>query len=244
MKVINKFKEKARNLSGAEAVTLAFLGDSVTQGCFDCYETSENSLETVYEAEYAYHNYLRKIVNLLFPRVPVNIINAGIGGGSATQGAERLERDVLRYSPDLCVVCFGLNDCCINPNDSEAQGRYIASLKEIFEKLQEKGIEVIFMTPNMMCTEESCHIKSDYIRGFAKKAAGVETSGRLEAFLNAAKELAESMNIPVCDCYAKWKILHENGVNTTELLANRINHPVRKMNWMFAYSLVETMFSN
>lgn len=244
MKIINKFNEKSQNLGGAQPVTIAFLGDSVTQGCFDVYQTSENSLATVYEAEYAYHTDLRKIVNILYPRVPVNIINAGICGGSAKQGDMRLERDVLRLSPDLCVVCFGLNDSCIDPNDTGAQGVYISSLKSIFEKLQANGVEVIYMTPNMMCTEVSCHIKSDYIRGFAQKSVGVETSGRLEAFLTAGKELAESMNIPVCDCYSKWKKLNEGGVNTTELLSNKINHPTKEMNWMFAYSLVETMFNN
>jgi hypothetical protein len=33
----------------------------------------------------------------------------------------------------------------------------------------------------------------------------------------------------------------QNGVDTTELLSNKINHPIREMNWLFAYSLVEEM---
>ena len=37
----------------------------------------------------------------------------------------------------------------------------------------------------------------------------------------------------------KWKTLYENGVNITELLSNKINHPNHEMNWVFAYSLVE-----
>ena len=45
----------------------------------------------------------------------------------------------------------------------------------------------------------------------------------------------------MCDCYAKWKLLSQNGVDTTALLANGINHPSREMAWMFAYSLLETM---
>jgi hypothetical protein len=50
------------------------------------------------------------------------------------------------------------------------------------------------------------------------------------------------MDIPVCDCYALWKTLYKSGVDVTELLANKINHPTRDMNWMFAYELVKTMF--
>jgi hypothetical protein len=52
------------------------------------------------------------------------------------------------------------------------------------------------------------------------------------------------MNVPLCDCYAIWKMLYENGVNTTELLSNKINHPTREMNKLFAYELVRTLFSN
>ena len=59
--------------------------------------------------------------------------------------------------------------------------------------------------------------------------------------MEAAKSLCRSRNIPVCDCYAIWKKLEMSGVNTTELLANKLNHPTRQMHWMFAYELVRTM---
>ena len=32
------------------------------------------------------------------------------------------------------------------------------------------------------------------------------------------------------------------GVNVTELLANKINHPTREFHYLFAISLLETMF--
>ena len=52
------------------------------------------------------------------------------------------------------------------------------------------------------------------------------------------------MNIPVCDCYAIWKKLYESGVDITELLANKINHPTREMNWLFAVSLLDVMMDD
>ncbi len=42
--------------------------------------------------------------------------------------------------------------------------------------------------------------------------------------------------------YAKWCRLRECGVNTTELLSNKLNHPIREMHRLTAYSLDETMF--
>ena len=239
MKIISKLKAKAENIHDFSQVTIAFLGDSVTQGCFDVYMQGENSLETYFDAENAYHTHLRKILNMMFPKAPVNIINAGISGGTADRGVERLERDVLQFSPDLCVVCFGLNDSCTTDIET-----YKQAMAEIFDRLLEKNIEVIFMTPNMMCTEVSCHIAEPYIRQVAENISHSQINGTLEKFLSAAKEIAESRNIPVCDCYKKWKTLSDYGVNTTNLLANYINHPTPEMNWLFAYSLAETMFFN
>ena len=39
------------------------------------------------------------------------------------------------------------------------------------------------------------------------------------------------------------KKLAASGVDTTELLSNKINHPTRDMNKVFAYELVRTIFS-
>ncbi len=238
MKIIEKLSAKVADLNGCPPVTIAFLGDSVTQGCFDVYMTGEESLETYFDSNEAYHTKVRQILNMLFPKAPVNIINGGISGGSAHEGAARLERDILRFSPDLCVVCFGLNDSCVSDVDT-----YIAALGDIFDRLQEQGVEVVFMTPNMMCTEVSCHIEKPFLRQVAENISHSQIDGTLEKFLSAAKELAKSKNIPVCDCYAKWKTMADQGVDTTALLSNHINHPIPKMNWMFAYSLVETFFT-
>ena len=55
-------------------------------------------------------------------------------------------------------------------------------------------------------------------------------------------EVAREEGAAVCDCYSKWKRLYEGGVDITNLLANKINHPSEEMTWMLAYSLIETMF--
>ena len=60
---------------------------------------------------------------------------------------------------------------------------------------------------------------------------------------DAAKETAAAHGVTVCDCYAKWKAMAAAGVNVTELLANKVNHPIRELTGLFAYSLLETMLS-
>ena len=43
------------------------------------------------------------------------------------------------------------------------------------------------------------------------------------------------------DVAALVKLMEANGVDTTELMSNFINHPTREMHNLFAFSLVETM---
>ena len=54
MLITNKMKKKAEDLLGNPIVTIAFLGDSVTQGCFDVYVTGPESIDTYYDVDYAW----------------------------------------------------------------------------------------------------------------------------------------------------------------------------------------------
>ena len=238
MKIMEIFAEKAKDNMNKKSPVIAFLGDSVTQGCFELYRKNETGIETVFDKNCAYHNYIARIFSVLYPSVPVNIINAGISGDRAPHAVERLERDVLCHNPDLVVVCFALNDVCDGIENIE---KYAQSLDSIFKALLKKNIEVIFMTPNMMNTYTDYSITDDEIKMIADLTANRQNSGDMDKYIDKAKEVCENNGVVVCDCYAKWKKLYENGVNVTELLANKMNHPTRDMNWLFAYSLVETM---
>ena len=140
---------------------------------------------------------------------------------------------------ELYHVCYGLNDCGESEDSVE---RYVSNLQEVFTKLKNAGSEIIFMTPNMMCTKVSPFLSDpDYVRlanAFAKR----QEEGWMDKHMEGARVLCREMDIPVCDCYALWKNLYKSGVDVSELLANKLNHPTRDMNWMFAYELVKTMF--
>ena len=239
MRILEKIIKRQNDNHNAP-VTIAFLGDSVTQGCFEIYTKNDGKIETVFDKNSAYHKYFAEIFAVLCPNVPINIINAGVSGASATFGLENLEEFVLRRNPDLTVVCFGLND---STRGEEKLNLYINSLSEIFDRLRECGSEIIFMTPNMMCTEISRHITDEIIKSCAERIREYQVNGSLDLYVEAAKELCEKKGIVVSDCYKKWKRMSECGLDVTELLANKINHPTRRMNWLFAYSLVETIFN-
>ncbi len=238
MTVIEKIIQKQNNIFSRPPITLAFFGDSITHGCFELYPVEPGNLDVAYDMEHAYHNRLRQILNMLYPKVPITIINAGISGDSSYDAKNRLERDVLAFNPDLTVVCFGMND------SGYGQGRldeYEASLREIFEKIKNNGSSLIFLTPCMKATRINPRIENQKMRDLAKKMTGPEQNEIMDAFMDRARALCAEMDVPVCDCYALWKTMERAGVDTTNLLANDINHPVRELHYMFAYELAKVI---
>lgn len=239
-KIRDLLKAKAQDNWNQGSLTFAFLGDSVTQTCFELYKKSDGAIDAYYDAEAAYHHYLKRMLALLYPSVPVNILNAGIGGDNASHGLERLERDVISHRPDLAVVCYGLNDAW---GGIDGLSTYEKALAQILERLQEAGIETLFLTPNMMCTEISCHLEDETILEMARGASELQNSGVMDRYMETAKKVCAEHGVPVCDCYAQWKAMQAAGVDTTDLLANKLNHPTREMNWLFAFALLQSILN-
>ncbi len=236
MKITERIKEKAADFGGSAPVVFSFIGDSVTHGCFEIYRASETELETEFRSTKAYHFKLRQMLETIFPPVCINVINAGISGDCAITAQNRIERDVISYHPDLCIMCFGLNDA---NRGIEAIDDYANALAAMFDKLETAGIETIFMTPNMMGTRVVAEEKDELLRSVIGSATQKQTDGTFDKFIERARAVCREHNVPVCDCYAKWKKLEENGADVTRLLANRVNHPLEEMHNLFAYSLFE-----
>ena len=238
MTLIEKIKKKLADVYAVRPLTLAFIGDSITQGCFELYAEEPGNLNVVYDGEAVYHHQIKRILSLLYPSLPVNVINAGISGDTAPQGLARLERDVLSYRPDLTVVCYGLND---SGKGIARLNEYADSLRDIFARLKAAGSDVVFLTPNMIGTKVNPRITDVKIRRTAESICTAENARSMEVYLDSARALCAENEIPVCDCYALWKRMEAAGVDITSLLSNDINHPIRELHLMFAYELVKLM---
>lgn len=238
MEIIQKISEKNKDIYQAKPVTIAFLGDSVTQGCFECY-FDDNGVQTVFDSKSAYPMRVKEILNLLYPSTQINIINSGISGDNAPNGNERFDRDVAPYSPDLVVVSFGLNDACKGKSNVSL---YTQALKNIFEKVKRLNAECIFVFQNMMNTKVSCHLKDEREQNLAKNFATIQNRGDVEYYYEKAKETAKECGVEFCDMYTAWKKMYENGVDTTELLSNKYNHPLREFHYYIAIKIIEKMF--
>lgn len=225
MQIKEKIYLDREGLTKEGPITIVAFGDSVTHGAV---ALGEMDYETVY------WNRLKNKIQKIRNYVPVNVINAGIGGITANKSLDRIDSQVLIHKPDLIIVCFGLND--VNNELDE----YLSSLKIIFNRCKESGSDVIFMTPNMLNTYVAKDTHESLL-DYAAVTAEFQNSGRMDTYIYAAIELAKEMGITVCDCYSKWKEISKTQ-DTTQLLANRINHPVREMHELFADSLFEIIF--
>ncbi len=225
MRIKDKIHLDYQGLVEHGPINIVAFGDSVTHGAVGAGEIDYESV---------YWNRLRKKILEVRNYVPVNAINAGIGGITAEASLGRIERDVLSHNPDLVIVCFGLNDV------NGSLDTYLSSLKTIFEACRGDDRDVIFLTPNMLNTRVADDTEQIYMQ-YAAVTAGYQNGGRMDEYMTKACELARDMGIPVCDCYSVWKEISKTQ-DVTDLLANRINHPVREMHELFAQSLFDILF--
>ena len=112
MKIHSKLYMKAAELTQNGPITIVAFGDSVTHGALSNGE---------FDYDCVYWNRLRTKINEIRCYVPINVINAGIGGATAKSSLKRMERQVFAHAPDLIILCFGLNDINTVPR---AQDRY------------------------------------------------------------------------------------------------------------------------
>ena len=217
-----------RNFREVGPITICFLGDSITQGCF---ELNTCDLKAVY------HNQLRSLLADKFPAFPVNIINAGRGGDTTQDALARLDRDVISHYPDIVVVYLGTNDIWGNREDFEK------GMRSIIERLQTEGCLVVLMTGTHMNKAVRADLTPEMAE-IAEKMAQRQNEGKCEEIFDITRKLGETYGIPVLDIYAHYDELAANGIDTDALLANGINHPSREMHQVFAEKLFALLTTN
>ncbi|MFM7058263.1 MAG: alpha/beta fold hydrolase [Planctomycetota bacterium] len=177
-------------LSASEPLRIVCLGDSVT-GVY--YHTGGRR---------AWPELLQQALQQALPDQPVEVINAGVSGHTTHDGLARLDRDVLRYQPQIVTISFGLNDLT---RLSEQQ--FHDGLAELVQRCRKSRAVPVLCTPN----------------------AVLETSGRpiakLEEYCRVIRETAEQLSVPLCDQYAAGQRLRARAPRTwRESLSDEI-HP-------------------
>lgn len=240
MRFVSILRERQNDPRGRRPPLAVCLGDSVTHGCFECVESPGDRLDTVYEPESGYAAKLQALLRERYPAAAPTVLNAGVGGDNAPGGLRRLERDALSFSPDLLIVCYGLNDCTF-PDREAGLRQYARALREIFALANKSGAECLLLTPNTLCRYVDDRLRGKFAE-YARTACSLQEEGVLDRYVETAKGVAREAGVSVADAYSVWLYMHKDGRDTTALLANHINHPTRDMHALFARLLLEAIF--
>ena len=213
-----------------KSTKIVFFGDSVTEGCFEIYPCSYG-FETVKRPEDGYAVKTIKALRQKHGELSFEYENFAKRGYSAHTARSQLDTLMLSGT-DIAVLCFGLNDA-LHP-----EKRFGTALTDMFAKLKSTVSTVVFMTPNMMNTY--LHPQTlPCARKVAEKTMAAQTDGKFDCMMEQARLLCAENGIVLCDAYAHWKAMYRSGLDTTELLVNRINHPRAEMHDVFAQMLTD-----
>lgn len=180
-------KRTLEQLAGGGHATIVALGDSNTQITFHT-QGRQNWVGLLGEA--------------LFERYGAQaftLINAGRCASTVRESLGRLERDVLRFRPDLVIVALGMNDATRGAAGLEA---FAADVRELIRRIREGcGSEVLICTPNPVVTLNGLPLPPEQ----QSPGRAWESPARpLRLYAGRLADVARAAGCPVCDHYMAW----------------------------------------
>ena len=178
----NVFLKKLSDPS-VDRVTIVALGDSITE------------LTWHTRGRLNWTGLLHEALFEKYGRNRVFMINAGKCGDTAAAALPRLDRDVLRFSPDLVIVSFGMNDAVAGPEGLPAFGK---ATREIIRRCREAGAAVLLRTPNPVVSGLWPYMTQGL-------PAGDEMPGNFQGqYAETLIRIASETKCPIVDHYTLW----------------------------------------
>jgi acyl-CoA thioesterase I len=169
-----------RQQTSPRAVTIVFMGDSITFGQYVDPELRWTSL--VGNALIA--DYLSTPVNF-------HLLNRGVSGETTRQGLERFPTDVQQHRPDIMTLQFGLNDCNCWVTDAGlprvSEAAYRANLIEMIERARRFGASRIILSTNHPTLRHKVLLSGDSLEA------------RRRRYNNHVREVAALTGVELCD---------------------------------------------
>jgi len=128
----------------------------------------------------------------------VKVVNAGVSGDTAADGARRVEKDVLDGKPDLVLIAFGLNDM----KNGVPPERFRENLVDILSEVSTEGAQPVLLTTTRLQQGVSLLVHLDPA-----------------PYNDVIRTLARESSVPLIDVNARSK-----GLNTPQYLLDVV-HP-------------------
>lgn len=139
----------------------------------------------------------------------VEVVNAGIGGNTTRMARCRFESDVLRHSPSMVIIQFGINDSAIDiwrdPPASEPRvslDEYRANLEFFVDEIRQRGGVAVLMTPN------ACRWTPPLLERYGRAPYDPDDENgfnlSLEKYAEAVREVARKKQVVLIDVFAAY----------------------------------------
>jgi acyl-CoA thioesterase-1 len=168
----------ARRLMAAEPITVVAIGSSSTSGA------GASSPAATYPSR------LEADLKARFPRVPIRVLNRGVGGEDASQMLARFDKDVVAEQPDLVLWQVGTNAVL---RDHALAGE-APLIREGIARLKATGADVVLVDPQYAPKVLAGHDAEGMVRliGAEAKAGNI---GLFQRF-SIMRHLRETDGIP------------------------------------------------
>ena len=177
-------------LKSGEKVQIVALGDSLTYG---------------WMTQYGFLDYLEILIKKKYPDSQFVIINKGVPGDTAIDGLQRLDRDVIRLSPDLVFIQFALNDAY----SGFAINDFQKNIESIIVKIKDKLNSEIALLTSVAIHDNTMNKVAD-------------------EFYAKISESGEKYNLPVIRVHEYWKKKISSGIKHSQLVQYDGVHPTNK----------------
>jgi lysophospholipase L1-like esterase len=148
---------------------IVFLGDSITE-------------------QFQYSTAIELYLTTRFPDWDMTFLNAGIGGDTATGGANRFANHVLAEKPTCVTIDFGMNDGGYGGFNPQRAADYVKNTRAMLEAARKAGVRVALISPNAVEVRSKPTLKT-YLQ-------------TQQEFYAPLKDLAAQFEVPFVDQYA------------------------------------------
>lgn len=123
------------------------------------------------------------------------VINSGISGDTLIDMADRLDRDVLRYEPQLVIVMGGTNDLYLGFSRTQMEDAFL----QIMTRLKKANIQcwIGLPLPVTDSTERSLHKWREWLLSYARKE-GLKVINFQQDFLDEQGGIREDLLLDGC----------------------------------------------
>lgn len=173
----------------ASGPTIVTLGDSITRG-----------VRRGVSADQTFASLVER--DLRATRGSARVVNVGVGGERSDQALARLD-SILAREPDVVTVMYGTNDSYVDEGKTASRiplDTYRSNLRKIIAALRSRGILTVLMTEPRWADDAR------------PNGLGESPNVRLEAYVEACREVARDRGVPLVDHFAIWSAAREDGV--------------------------------